>query len=196
MDDIFNINDEQPVPVNGSLLVAKPTVNDDYFRRSVIMLVNHDDKGAMGLVLNNMSTLMLSEVLPDVKVVNDAPLYIGGPVNPEVMFYIHTLGPEVIPDSLPMGDGIYFAGDFEAMKKYLESGGETAGKVKFIAGYSGWSAGQLMDEIDRSDWAVLDVYNSDMMMTGGFIETWQWAVSCFGSRYRLWNNIPLNPLDN
>lgn len=196
MDDIFNIIDEQPVPVNGSLLVAKPTVDDDYFRRSVILLINHDDNGAMGLVLNNMSTLMLSEVLPDVKVVNDAPLYIGGPVNPEMMFYIHTLGTEVIPNSVPVADGLYFAGDFEAMKDYLESGGETAGKVKFIAGYSGWSAGQLMDEIERNDWAVLDYHDIDMMMTGGFLETWQWAVSRFGPRYSLWNNIPVNPYDN
>ena len=196
MNDIFNIIDEQPVPVNGSLLVAKPTVNDDFFRRSVILLINHDDNGAMGLVLNNKSTLMLSEVLPGVNIVNDAPLYIGGPVNPEVMFYLHTLGTETIPGSIPVGDGLYFAGDFEAMKDYLETGGETAGKVKFIAGYSGWSPGQLMDEIERNDWAVLDLHDIPVMMTGGFLETWEWAVSRFGQRYSMWRNVPLNPLDN
>ncbi len=196
MDDIFNLNDYQPVPQAGSFLVAKPTVADEYFGRSVILLIGHDADGSMGLVLNNESTLMLSEVLPDVKVVNDVPLYVGGPVQPDVMFYVHTLGTDVIPGSTPIADGLYFAGDFDAMKRYLESGGETKGKVKFIIGYSGWSAGQLMDEIERNDWAVLDVPYDPVMMNGGLLDTWQWAVSRFGDRYRMWHTIPLNPNDN
>lgn len=196
MDDIFNLNDYQPVPQSGSYLVAKPTVDDEFFGRSVILLIGHDKEGSMGLVLNNESTLMLSEVLPDVNVVNDAPLYVGGPVQPDVMFYVHTLGTEVIPDSTPIADGLYFAGDFDAMKRYLESGGETRGKVKFIIGYSGWSAGQLMDEIERNDWAVLDVSYDPVLMNGSLLETWQWAVSRFGTRYRMWHTIPLNPGDN
>ena len=196
MDDIFNLIDEQPIPINGSLLVAKPSVDDEMFGRSVIMLITHDDNGAMGLILNYKSPLIMSIMLPDVAIVNDAPLYIGGPVQPEVMFYLHTLGPEVIPDSVPIIDGLYFAGDFEAMKRYLEAGGETEGKVKFISAYSGWSAGQLMDEIKRNDWAVLETYDIPTLMTADRHEMWNWAVSQFGDRYRMWKNIPIAPEDN
>ncbi len=196
MDDIFNLNDYQPVPQRGSLLVAKPTVDDDMFGRSVILVIDHNEDGSMGLVLNHESPLLLSHVLPEVKTPVDVPLHVGGPVDHQVMFILHTLGTEVIPDATPIMDGLYLGGDFEALKRYLEDGGDVVGRVKLVVGYAGWTAGQLMSEIERNDWAVLDAPFDPILMTGSLLDTWQWAVERFGPRYALWHTIPLNPQDN
>ena len=195
-DDIFNLADEQPSPIKGALLVAKPTIDDVFFQRAVILLISHDADGSMGLVLNDRSDVMLSRVVPDVNVVNDVPLYLGGPVNPDVMFFFHTLGNELIPNSMEIVDGLYFVGDQEALTRYIESGGVLEGKVKFVVGYSGWSSGQLVDEIDNGVWAVLDAHDVPVMMTAGHHEMWQWAVSQFGPRYRMWRHLPINPSEN
>ena len=195
-EDIFNLNDKQLAPVAGSLLVAKPTVDDNCFGRSVILVISHDNDGSMGLILNRPTTLMLPDVIDFVNPPAQVRLFLGGPVGENVMFFIHTLGPEVVPGSQEVAPGIFFAGDFEALKFYIERGGDIAGKVKFFAGYSGWTGGQLMGEIERQDWAVLDVIDNDVIMGEGNTEMWQWAVSQFGTRYRLWNNFPLDPCDN
>lgn len=195
-EDLFNLHDEQPQPIPGSLLVAKPTVDDFVFGRSVILLINHDKEGTMGLILNRPTTLMLNEAVTLDRVLDDVRLYLGGPVNDNVMFYIHTLGSEVVPDSVEVLPGLYFAGDFEALKLYVECGGEVKGKVKFFAGYSGWVPGQLDDEISRYDWAVLDASDAGRFVNDASNDLWQWAVEQLGSRYRLWNNIPINPCDN
>lgn len=201
MDDIFNLNDGQLAPMRGSLLVAKPTVDgDDFFCRSVILLMGHDGEGSMGLVLNNDTTLTLDKVLQgeleNVELVSDTPVYLGGPVQPDMLFFVHTLGCEVIPESEEVVSGLYFGGNFEALKRYVDNGGEIEGKIKFIMGYSGWSAGQLQDEIDHGTWAVLDNHDIDTLMTGSFMDTWRWAVKQFGSRYRLWLNCPIDLSDN
>lgn len=201
MDDIFNLNDSQLTPMRGSLLVAKPTVDgDDFFCRAVILLMGHDSDGSMGLVLNNDTTLTLDKVLQgeleNVELVSDTPVYLGGPVQPDMLFFVHTLGNDVIPDSEEIVSGLYFGGNFEALKRYVDGGGEIEGKIKFIMGYSGWSAGQLQDEIGHGTWAVLDNHDIDTLMTGSFMDTWRWAVKQFGSRYRLWLNCPIDLSDN
>ena len=192
-DDIFYLTDEQPEPVSGALLVAKPTVDDDCFGRSVILLIDHDKEGTMGLMLNRPTTLMLNDAITLDRVLDDVRLYLGGPVNDNVMFYIHTLGSEIIPDSMEVLPGLYFAGDFEALKLYIECGGDVKGKVKFFAGYSGWVPGQLDDEIARYDWAVLDASDVNRFVDDASNDLWQWAVEQLGKRYRLWNNWPIDP---
>ena len=143
--DIFNLLDDQPTPARGSLLVAKPTVQDYMFSRTVIAVVDHDsENGTMGLIVNKLSGFMLRDVLPDAASLEvDIPLYVGGPVHTDMLFFLHTLGEELIPDSLKIARGLYFGGDYEAMKRYIAGGGTVEGCVKFIIGYSGWEGQQL-----------------------------------------------------
>lgn len=105
--DIFNLLDEQPTPARGSLLVAKPTVQDYMFGRTVIMVVDHDsENGTMGLIVNKLSGLLLHDVLPDAASLGiDIPLYVGGPVHTDMLFILHTLGEQLIPDSLQVARG-------------------------------------------------------------------------------------------
>ena len=154
INDIFNLTDKQPAPVAGAVLVAKPTVDDLCFKRGVILLVNHNAHDSMGLMVNYEAGYLLHEVIPGIDCEEEIPVYIGGPVDTERLFYIHTLGPDIIPRSREIAGGIYIGGDYDAVKAYVNSGATVDGKIKFLVGYSGWSAGQLDAEIRRHDWAV------------------------------------------
>lgn len=189
--DIYNLNDEQPLPRRGSLLVAKPTVGDFFFRRSVVLIINPDEnEGAMGVVLNHNSGFVLSQVVDDVTGSDEIPLFLGGPVGHGSLFYLHTLGPEVIPDSETVAPGLWVGGDFDAMKRYINAGGPVEGRIKFVVGYSGWEHNQIEDEIHRHDWAVLHQAPVPVLMDDGGDAIWQQVVSMFGDRYRLWLNLP------
>lgn len=189
--DIFNLLDSQPMPSRGSLLVAKPTVEDFCFKRSVTLIVDNDDEeGTMGLIVNRPTLITLENVMPEVEGASRVPLYLGGPVGTNQLFFIHTLGPEVIPQSEQVVPGVYLGGDFEAVKIYLASDGPLEGKMKFMIGYSGWSAGQLNDELKRHDWAVLKDNAAQLIFNHQDQELWERAVASFGEHYSMWRNWP------
>jgi putative transcriptional regulator len=195
--DIFNLSDKQPEPARGSLLVAKPVVMDNCFKRSVIMLVSHDKaNGSMGVIINKFTGLSLKDVVPEIECDEDIPLYLGGPVQPEILFFMHTLGPEVIPNALQLNDELYFGGSFEAMKDYVNSGQPVSGCVKFILGYSGWDAMQLAGEIARHDWAVTSSVVTTTVMDEADDAIWQNVVKNFGDKYRLWLDWPKDVIYN
>lgn len=195
--DIFNIADSTLEPIAGSLLVAKPTVDGDgCFERSVILMVTHDDTGSMGLILNHPTDLKLSDVLPHDLIVVDAPLYLGGPVQNDMLFFVHDLGPDLIPDAQAVGNGLYVGGDFDTLRRYVNGGGAVDGHIRFLSGYSGWAAGQLQAEVDIHSWAVLDDADAGMLLSGNVGDMWQLAVNRFGDRYRMWRNWPLDPTAN
>ena len=192
--DIYHLNDEQPQPTRGSLLVAKPTVGDFFFKRSLVLIVDPDEgEGAMGVVTNHYMGYNLRDIMPDIETVEEIPLFLGGPAGTEMLFYMHTLGPDIIPQAIDVGDGVWFGGEFEAVKRYVELGGPVEGRVKFIVGYSGWGKGQIAQELARHDWAVLDKGDRSLFMDDGDDDQWREAVSRFGGRYRLWLNMPSDP---
>lgn len=194
--DIFNLNDEQPQPIVGSLLVARPTVGDPCFGRSVIAMIEHGREGSMGVILNRMTNLCLSDILDDVHGVEQVPVFLGGPVNTELMFFLHDLGSEVIPEAEPLGGGLYAGGDFDALRDYLNAGNAIEGHLRFFVGYSGWEAGQLAGELRRHDWVVLDGMDAHFALRVPYEQMWDSAVARFGDRYRLWRNWPVEPSDN
>lgn len=189
--DIFNLLDNQPSPSRGFVLVAKPTVEDWVFKRSVSILVDHDnEEGTMGIIVNKPTRFYLDELLPEIEIAHELPLYLGGPVGTNQLFFIHTLGNDVIPDSLQLTSELFFGGDFEVVKMYLASGQPVEGKMKFLIGYSGWTSGQLDGELERHDWAVLKSPSEELLMSTPDELMWNQAVSQFGDQYRLWKNWP------
>ena len=194
--DIFNLCDEQPEPLKGSLLVARPTVEDLFFGRTVIAMMHHDHEGSMGLILNALTSYTLNEVVDGLTLCEEVPVYLGGPVNMDLVFYMHNLGPEVIPDAEQIAEGLYLGGEFDAVKQYLNSGEPVVNHFRFFVGYSGWDAGQLSSEIARHDWVVLDDKDADWMINHPTGNMWEDVVSSFGDRYRLWKNWPDSPSEN
>ena len=189
--DIFNLRDRQPMPSRGSLLVAKPTVEDPIFKRSVSIIVDHDDiDGTMALVVNNPVPFTLGEVMPELATADPVPLYLGGPVGTDQLFFLHTLGPEVVPGGDELAPGIFMGGDFEALKAYVGQGLPIEGKVKFIVGYGGWTVGQLAGEVARHDWAVTPGATPELIFQTESRLVWDKAVDLFGDSYSLWHTWP------
>ena len=139
--DIFKIESNHVLPTRGKILISEPFLCDKLFSRSVILMIDHTCEGSMGLVMNKLSSLSLAEIFEDLDGKENIPIYWGGPLGTDTIFYIHTLTD--IPHSLPLGKGLYMNGDFESVKEYIRQGKEIEGRkgifrlMAYIAGQTG-----------------------------------------------------------
>ena len=92
-------------------------------------------------------------MFPDFQDLPDIPIYLGGPVASNRLFFVHALG-DIIPNSVAINANLYFDGDFDVLKAYILNGHRITDRVKFFLGYSGWEKGQLKNEIISNSWAV------------------------------------------
>ena len=150
--DIFKIETNHVVPSRGKVLISEPFLYDEMFGRSVILLVDHSTDGTMGLVLNKPLPLSLNDVLKEFKDISNIPIYKGGPLSTDTLFYLHTL--KDVEDSLQIGKGVYLNGDFDAIRRYILQGNDIDGKIRFFLGYSCWEHDQLCQEIEENTWLI------------------------------------------
>ncbi len=193
--NMFQITNNNVIPQKGNILISEPFLWDKYFERSVVFLVEHDDEtGTMGFILNKMMKEKVIDFFPDMKGSENIPVFKGGPVGSDKLYFIHTLG-DIIPDTQKIIDDIYFGGDFDVIKSYIESGNPITGKIKFFLGYSGWEQKQLSDEISNNSWVVGNSDLSRVMKSEGEI-LWKKSLQDLGEKYRSWINFPKRPFMN
>jgi len=179
-------------PQKGSLLLSEPFMLDNNFERSVILLCEHDTiEGTMGVIVNNRSSLFLSDVIPDIENVR-FPLYIGGPVGVEALFFLHKV-PEKIDGGIELVDGIYFGGAFEQIRLLVNDHLLQPDEIKFILGYAGWTPGQLDDEIAQNSWAVHNKFPTDLLLLQDGEDLWKQALISLGPKYAHVANFPKSP---
>lgn len=189
-DDILSMRIPQPDPVSGNLLIAEPLVDEGCFQRSTVLIIDHDlESGTMGLVTNRMCNLKLADIVNGITVKEEIPVYVGGPVHTERLYYIHRYG-ELIPNAAEVVPGLWVGGDFAHICELINEGATIEGRVRFFVGYSGWEKGQLRGELDRFGWAVGTVDNVEDIFTLKENEAWRCAVGSLGPRYRVWLNFP------
>lgn len=179
-------------PAGGKLLVAEPFLEENIFSHSVVSLIDYEPSGgAMGVVLNHKAHAMLGDMLDDLAVCRDVPVFCGGPLAQDRVFFIHTLGRDIIPGSRPYMPGLYVGGDFDAMIEYINSGYDIDGTVRFFVGYSGWDELQLENEIAEGTWALADApADPSRLLQGSGDAMWHRAVRALGSGYRPWRLVP------
>lgn len=136
----------------GDILIAKPFLQDNYFKRSVIYMVEHSESGSLGFIVNKPNHLKLKDVLPHLKHAN-FPLFEGGPVSIDQLFYTHTLGSK-LSNSIEISEGVYWGGNFFELSILIENRELDENDIRFYIGYSGWSAHQIETEIERDKWFV------------------------------------------
>ena len=119
----------------GNILVAEPFMQDDYFKRAVVLLAEKNEEGTVGFILNEQLNLQLKDVI-DEHLAFDAPLFMGGPVEAQSLFYIHQCSE--LNEALEIGDSLYWSGDFEQLKEFMLLGKINQDEIKFFLGYSGW----------------------------------------------------------
>ena len=192
--DIFKIETNHVVPSRGKVLISEPFLYDEMFGRSVILLVDHSTDGTMGLVLNKPLPLSLNDVLKEFKDINNIPIYKGGPLSTDTLFYLHTL--KDVEDSLQIGKGVYLNGDFDAIRRYILQGNDIDGKIRFFLGYSGWEHDQLCQEIEENTWLIGSTGISSLMDEKGSAELWKNVLGQLGGKYEIWSRFPQIPTLN
>jgi putative transcriptional regulator len=187
--DFFRINYDKYSPSQGRVLIAEPGLFDLNFKRSVVLIVEHNENGTVGFVLNRMLNYSLSDLMPDFPHF-DAKISLGGPVSSKSIHFIHTLG-EMIPDTIHVADNIYWGGDFEYIKSLIIANKINPNQILFFVGYSGWSKEQLDREISEKSWIVTKLNAQNIM--AGDDNLWLKTVRQLGKKFRSWTLYPEDP---
>ena len=189
----MNINfspDANIKPERGQVLLSEPFLNDPYFKRTVILLCEHNEEGSFGFVLNNYIDVELEQIMENIPIFGNK-ISIGGPVRNSNLYYIHTLGDQ-IEDSLEILPGVFMGGNFETLRKKLFSGEVDKNQVRFFVGYSGWSPDQLQAEIKANSWFVTNVDRETVMDTD-IEDLWKVIMKKLGKKGELISKMPEDP---
>ena len=177
-------------PAAGVLLIADPFLKDPNFLRTVVLLCEHNEQGSFGFVLNKQVEQTLDELVSDLKGFN-LPVYYGGPVQMNTIHFLHQY-PDLIPESVKVSDDIYWGGNFETVAALIKNNSINLSKIKFFIGYSGWTNGQLNDEIDEKSWLSVQA-NSSLVFKTASNEIWKSSLKKMGGEYERMSNYPIDP---
>ncbi|HRF80754.1 MAG TPA: YqgE/AlgH family protein [Flavobacteriales bacterium] len=151
-------------PAAGRLLISEPYLPDPYFRRTVVLLCDHNDEGSFGFVLNRLTDMGVNDLLENLPQLG-TPVGIGGPVQSNNLYYLHTLGDRLQGSQLVV-DGVYMGGDFEQLRDLLAADARLTKHVRFFVGYSGWGKDQLDKELSERSWLVSEATKRRVMNVG------------------------------
>ncbi len=185
--DLFKIENNLEL-TKGVVLISEPLADDDYFGRSVILLVEYGEKGSVGFILNKSSDYILSDLILDLD--SKFKVFKGGPVQPNTLHYIHSV--RHINNSLMIEDGLFWGGDFEQIKEEIIDGLINESQIQFFLGYSGWEKDQLEEEIKRNYWIITKVKKEELFSNQSD-NFWKDNIKKLGSKYKTWLNVPKDP---
>ena len=168
--------------LSNQIIIAMPHMQDNLFKKSVVLILEHNSKGATGLVINKeiekgVSSKIIDNLNQDIelKIDNQIPVFFGGPLSTDRGIVLHNskaLGNESIKitSELFLSSNINSVLKAQSLKKC---------NYKFLLGYSGWSANQLDSEIEKGDWIMQEAY-SDFIFSKRSKQMWDLAISSIG----------------
>ncbi|SDQ74958.1 putative transcriptional regulator [Chryseobacterium soldanellicola] len=171
----------------GKILISTPDISGDIFSRSVVLIIEHNESGAFGLILNKKNSQMSSKFKDffDFKI----EVYDGGPVENDKVFFIVKGKKKVTEVFSEINDEYYLTEDIENIISAVLNKEIDIHDVKIFSGYSGWTASQLDNEILSKMWTVVDVYNLDYTLPNDHT-LWKSIMQNLGGEYLLWANSP------
>jgi putative transcriptional regulator len=181
--------EEIPQYLRGYLLISETELRDPNFFRTVVYLLTHDANGAMGLVINRPSESRFANLAENMEnsPFADYQVFIGGPVDQNYLFAMHSGFPGNIKSdgAIEASPGIVFEPDFSVLTaNYLSLDQNDDFELRFFAGYAGWAAGQLENELQRKDWVVLPA-SQELVFAEDSGRAWEQALSRKGGLYWL-----------
>jgi putative transcriptional regulator len=174
--------------LQGQLLIAAPSLVDANFKRSVILVAQHTDDGAMGLVLNRPSETTVFEAVPALGdlVGDDATVWAGGPVEPSGVIVLAEFDEPSESAELVFGDVGFMSADADPASIALATR-----RARVFAGYAGWSAGQLDAELEEESWIVADAVEDDVFTDAD--DLWAVVLARKGGPFALLSKMPPEP---
>lgn len=170
----------------GKILISTPDISGDIFSRSVVLIIDHNDQGAFGLILNKKNDNMSSKLLELFGF--QVAVYDGGPVENDKIFFI-CKGEKITEEFLDINDEFYLTEDIENVVEAILDHRLSMDQVKVFSGYSGWGIKQLDNEVLRKVWTPVDVYNLDYSSPNDQ-NLWKNIMQNLGGEFLLWANAP------
>lgn len=170
------------VSLAGQLLVAMPRLADPNFFHTVVLVCQHDEGGAMGVIVNRESSYRLGDLLDQMHIVTrdsalaGQPVLLGGPVNPESGFVLHDDG-STWGASLAVRDSLVLTSSRDVLEAMAR--GEGPPRALLALGYAGWAAGQLEQELIEDSWLVVPA-DVELLFDLALEQRWQAAAARLG----------------
>lgn len=173
--------------LKGQLLLDSGSLRGSFFQRTVVLICQHDAEGAFGLVLNRTTGSSVGDMLvADLpEAIKGFPLYLGGPVQPSALSFLHS--DAFIPDANVLPN-LSLNHSLDSLVEIGESFSPTQ-KLRMFAGYAGWSPGQLEDEIKRDAWLTHPT-SLELVFDAAPESLWQKILHQKGGKYRLLAQSP------
>jgi putative transcriptional regulator len=177
--------------LRGQLLVAGPALQDPNFRRTVVLVGEHGDEGAMGIVLNRVSGVLVDDAVPPMASLAgpDEPVYLGGPVQPQAVVVLADFADPRTADVVVETVG-FLPGEIDDLGDLGE-----LRRVRVFAGYAGWAPGQLEGELEEGSWIVLEAHAADVF-TDAPDRLWAEVLRREGAAYAVLALLPDDPRVN
>lgn len=178
-------------PKTGRLLISEPFMSDPNFKRSVVLLSEHGSDGSVGYILNQVANVILKDVMQDLWEAHNH-IYFGGPVAADTLHFIHRAY-DKLQSGEPIGNGLYWGGNFETLKVLINTNAIDESEVKFFMGYSGWDNDQLDRELQQNAWMVSDISDLDLIFGNDEEKLWRDVIINLGPKYAHVSNFPIDP---
>ena len=178
--------------LRGQLLLAHPRLIEPNFRRTVVLVVDHGEDGAMGLVLNRPSLVPVAKAAPELEPLVDPvdPVHVGGPVAPEGIIVLAQFDDPSEAAVIVAGDlGLVGAGADHAVVAAATR------RARVFAGHAGWAPGQLDAELEADGW-IVEAPEPDDVLTDEPDALWATVLERKGGQYALLARMPLDPSVN
>ena len=191
--DFFKINNEKGISLKkGIFLVSPPLMADGIFHKSVILLLEYNEEGSLGLILNKLSNVNISDVLKELPDFHK-PAFLGGPVATNHLQTLHKH--PFVPDAVNIIDNIFWGGDFKKTFEMINLNHIDKNDINFYLGYSGWAQGQLEKELKQNLWILVSVERYNIWKIPADL-LWETIVTDLGLNPKVAANIPDNPIYN
>jgi putative transcriptional regulator len=177
--------------LRGKLLVASPALVDPNFARTVVLITEHNDEGAMGIVLNRPAEALVTEVLPELaEIAADETLFVGGPVQPDAIVLLAEFSDPGAAAWIVAADVGLAAADRE-----LSELADVVRRGRLYAGYSGWGPGQLEAEVELDSWIIEPPMPAELFPDDPDT-LWSGVLDRKGGQYALIARMPDDPSMN
>ena len=178
----------------GQLLLSEPFMPDENFRRTVVLVCEHNNEnGTVGLIINKPINLRLNDIVEDFPPFK-GKIFLGGPVGTDTLQFLHPLGNE-IEGSVRLSENLYWGGNFEQIKLMVQQNRITPSQIRFYLGYSGWTVGQLDGELKDNSWIITPGTYQQIFQTP-HDALWKEVMRNMGGIYSTMAGYPENPALN
>lgn len=191
-----------PESLKGYFLISESNMLDPNFQETVVLILEHNAEGAFGIVVNRRSRLTLGDILPEFAHERgfQTPVYVGGPVQQEYLFVVHSELPENEKSDTvsEVVKGVFFEPSFRYLQKYFEPQfwesvpADDRPKIHLFLGYSGWAPGQLEREMQSGSW-VIHRASPRIVFHHNPEQGWRDALKDKGGIYKIFAESNQNP---